>query len=185
MSNEMLLIGNIVGAILQSIFISYFIITVKEINNKRILFTFSIIVSFLLLQCIQSIERTVNLNLILGITIFFLLKIIYSSKARITDFIIYIIANIILGISSVIFALVIGMNIYGLLLSIIIPIILTHKFRHKLIEIDRFFNKFWNRHTDKQMFKSITIRGFSTIITIIIFVIMNFWLIYGIFMVRR
>lgn len=185
MENSLMYFGNIIGSILQSIFITYFIITTKNIKNKRLIFIILTTIDYLLLKILCELNYTVNFEIILGVSICLILKVLYGSKARITDFIIYIISLVFLGISSVFIALTIGMNIYGLVIANIIPIFATFLLKHKLTEIDCFFSKFWNRHNNKKMLKSITIRGLSTILTIMTFVLLHTWLIYGILIVRR
>lgn len=185
MSEEMLMIGNIAGMILQSLYISYFIYSVKGLKKRKILFFLATTLEFFALKFICNLNYTVNFEIMLGIFICFMLKFIYKDKARITDFITYIISLVLLGIVSIFVSLTVGMNIVGLALANIIPILLTYILRHKLTKIDVFYTKFWNRHNNKKMLKSITIRGISTVMTIITFVLLHFWLIYGIFIVRR
>jgi len=50
--------------------------------------------------------------------------------------------------------------------------------RNRLNFFENFYNKFWNRHDNPKMVKSITIRGFSAIILVITFLLLNIWLIY-------
>lgn len=185
MSNEILLVGNIVGMFLQSIYYAYFLISVKGIKTKKLLFIMSVILEYFALKFICNLNYTVNFEIMLGIFICFMLKFIYKDKAIITDFITYIISLVLLGIVSIFVSLTVGMNIVGLALANIIPILLTYILRHKLTKIDVFYTKFWNRHNNKKVLKSITIRGISTVMTIITFVLLHFWLIYGIFIARR
>lgn len=185
MNETTLIVGNIIGYILQTIYLSYFMINVKSINNKRILLFILVFFDFISLKYLCRLNYTINFDIFLGIFLYLILKILYKDKARITDFITYVISTLLLGIISILIALTIGMNIYGLIIANLIPIILTFILRHKLPNIDNFYNKFWNRHNNKRMFKSITIRGFSSILTILTFSLAHIWLIYGIFMIRR
>ena len=185
MNESTLIIGNIIGYVLQSIFLAYFIISVKNIKEKRILFIFCVFAEYLFLRTIRALDYNVNFEVLLGIMIYLMLKIIYKNKARITDFITYIISLVFLGIISIPVALTIGMNIYGLVIADSVPIIITYLLRHKLTYIDKFYNKFWNKHNNKKMLKSVTIRGISTVLTIITFLLLHIWLIYGIYLIRR
>lgn len=185
MQNEILLIGNIVGMILQSIYYAYFMIATKRIKKRRLLFIISIMIEYMFLKYVCNLNYTINFELMFGALMLLLLNIIYNQKFKITDFVIYVISIICFGIISIIVSLTIGMNLIGLVFTNSFSILLIFLFRHKLIKIDLFFNKFWNRHKESKKLKSITIRGFSSVLTILIFVLLHFWLIYGIFIVRR
>lgn len=185
MSNEILIIGNVVGAILQPLYFSLFVIFTKNIKTKRILFITIMTLEHFMLKYLCNISYDINFELFYTILFFLVLKCIYKDKARITDSITFIISIILLGIISMITSMTIGMNIFGLIISNILSIIIIFMLRHKLPRIDVFYTKFWNRHNNKRMLKSITIRGISTVLTIITFVMMHFWMIYGIFIVRR
>lgn len=185
MSENTLIIGNIIGYILQSIYLSYFMINVKSINNKRILFIILVFFDFISLKYLCKLNYTINFDIFLGIFLYLILKVLYKDKARITDFITYIISTLLLGICSIITILILNINMYSLFIGNIIPIIITYLIRHKLPNIDKFYNKFWNRHNNSKMLKSVTIRGFSSVLTILTFLLAHIWLIYGIFMIRR
>ena len=185
MENNLIYFGNIIGSILQSMFITYFVITTKNIKNKRLLFITLTTIDYLLLKILCELNYTVNFEIILGVSICLILKVLYGNKARITDFIIYIISLVFLGIFNVSTILIMGINIFSVIIGNVSVIIATFLLRHKLTKIDWFFSKFWNRHSDKKMLKSITIRGLSTILTIMTFVLLHTWLIYGILIVRR
>lgn len=185
MDQRVLLIGNIIGAVLQSIYCAIFILETKNIKNKRILFILLSIFEYFFLKYVCKLNFNINFEILFGISLYLLLKLIYKDKARITDLTIYILSIIILGIISILTSITIGMNLYGLIIANIFSILLVYLLRHKLTKIDVFYNKFWNRHNDKKMIKSITIRGISSIMTIITFILLHLWLIYGIFVVRR
>lgn len=178
-------LGNLLGAILQPLYFSLFIIFTKQIKNKRVLFISLMILEHIILKYACNLNYNVNFELTYTIIYFLILKILYKNKARVTDIVTFVLAIILLGIISVIVSVTAGMNILGLLLSAIIPILIIFLFKHKLASIERFYNKFWNRHSNAKMLKSITIRGFSSALTIIIFILIHLWLIYGIYIVRR
>lgn len=185
MSDKVLMIGNIIGYVLQAIYYSYFLLIVKNIKTKRILFVISAIIEYILLKYVCKLHYTINFELVYGLFMFMLLIFVYRDKARITDIITYIISLLILGVCSILSILIIGINIYSVVIGNILPIIFTFLLRHKLIKIDEFYDNFWNRHSNSKMLKSITIRGFSSVLTVITFVLMHAWLIYGILLVRR
>lgn len=185
MSNEILQLGNLLGAILQPIYFALFIIFTKKLKNKRILFVSIMIIEHILLKYVCKINYNINFELTYTIIYFLILKLLYKDKARITDVVTFVIAVIILGIFSVSTLLLLGVSIYSVVISNTLIILLTYLFRHKLSKIETFYSKFWNRHNDKRMLKSVTIRGLSSSITAIIFVLMHLWIIYGIYIVRR
>ena len=185
MEVNILQIGNIIGYVLQTLYFVYFFIKVKNIKDKKILFLVSIFLEFILLKYFCKLNYTVNFDIIFGIIIYLLIKIIYKEKSRITDLVNYIIAVLILGITSIITSLIFGFNIYGLFISNLSSLLVLYIFRNKLNKIEIFYSNFWNKHSNKKMLKSITIRGISSVLTIITFILAHFWFIYGIFISRR
>lgn len=178
MSNETILIGDILGAILQPIYFSLFMFYTKEIKNKRLLFITIMILETLILRCGLKIYEGINFELLYSISMYVVMKLLYENKTRITDLIIFIISVIFQGIVSVLCVLIIGTDIFSIIISSVLLIIVTYFLKHKLPAINNFFNKFWNRHTNKKVLKSVTIRGLSSVITIVTFLLMYFWLIY-------
>ena len=185
MSNEVLTIGNLVGAVMQPIYFALFLIFTKKIKDKRLLFISIMILEHFILKYACKLHYTINFELSYSVMTYLILKIVYKNKARITDMVTFIISVLFMGVINVSAGIIIGMNVYGLIFTNIFPIIAICLLRHRLNEIDKFYNKFWNRHNNPKMLKSITIRGISSVMTIITFVLMNLWLIYGILIVRR
>lgn len=178
MNNNIILIGDILGAILQPIYFSMFLFYVKDIKEKRVLFTIIMIIETIILRCYLKIYEGINFEILYSISMYIFLRMIYKNKARITDFVTFILSVLLQGIISVLAFIILGMNLCGFMMANIIPFILTFLLRYKLPKIDKFYKKFWNRHNNKKMFKSITIRGFSSTMTIFLFIFMYFWLIY-------
>lgn len=178
MSDTIIQIGDIIGAILQPIFFSLFIFYAKGIETKRLLYIAIMILETVFLRLILKIYDDITFELIYSVLAFVVLKMLYKKKARIPDFITFILSVLTLGIISVITVMILGVNIYSVMIANTLAILITFLLRHKLIKIDAFYNKFWNRHSEKKMLKSVTIRGFSSAITILVFIAMHFWLIY-------
>lgn len=177
MSSEVLAIGNLVGAVMQPIYFALFLIFTKKIKDKRLLFISIMILEHFILKYACKLHYTINFELSYSIMTYLILKIVYMVT--------FIISVLFMGVINVSAGIIIGMNVYGLIFTNIFPIIAIYLLRHRLNEIDKFYNKFWNRHNNPKMLKSITIRGISSVMTIITFVLMNLWLIYGILIVRR
>lgn len=185
MDLNILQIGNVVGYILQSIYFSCFIINTKQIKEKRILFTICVFIEFIFIKYACKLNYTVNSDIVFGMIFYLLITIFYNKKGRITDFITYIISVLILEIISVIVSMTIGMNFTGLIFSNMLSLIFIHFIKHKLYLLENFYNKFWNRHKNNKVIKSITVRGISSVLTIFTFIFAHMWLIYGILIVRR
>lgn len=185
MDREIILIGDILGSILQPIYFSLFLFYVKDIKDKRVLFTFIMILETLFLRCILKIYNGIDFEILYSISMYVILKLIYKKKARITDIVTFILSVILQGIISIFIIFILGVSIYSIIFSNIILMTITYLLKNKLINIDIFYNKFWNKHNNPKFLKSVTIRGFSSVITIFTFILMYFWLIYGILKIRR
>lgn len=126
MQNEILLIGNIVGMILQSIYYAYFMIATKRIKKRRLLFIISIMIEYMFLKYVCNLNYTINFELMFGILIIFVLKLFYNNKAKITDLITYVLSIIFLGIFSVSGLLILGANIITIFVSTLLAIFTSH-----------------------------------------------------------
>lgn len=178
MSDEIVLIGDVLGSILQPIYFSLFLFYTKDIKDKRVLFTIIMILETLFLRCVLKIYNGIDFEILYSISMYIVLRLIYKKKARITDIVTFILSVLLLGIISIAVYFIFGMNIFSLLLINTTVLIATYLLKCKLPKIDEFYNKFWNRHNNPKMLKSITIRGFSSTITMVLFIFMYFWLIY-------
>lgn len=185
MSTNVLTIGNLIGGIMQPIYFTLFLIFTKRIKEKRILFMSIMILEHFILKYACKLNYTINFELSYSAITYLILKIVYKDKARITDMVTFIISVIFMGAINVGSLLIFGANLFCVLFANIFSILIIFLMRHKLNHIDTFYNKFWNRHKSPKMLKSVTIRGLASSITIIVFVLMNLWLIYGIYIVRR
>lgn len=184
--NEVIVqIGDIIGAVLQPIYFSLFIFYAKGIENKRLAYITIMIFETVFLRLVLKMYDGINFELIYSVLAFVVLKLLYKKKARIPDFITFILAVLTLGVISVITVMILGVNIYSVMIANTLAMLIIFLLRHKLIKIDAFYNKFWNRHSDKRMLKSVTIRGFSSTLTVLVFIAMHFWLIYVNYIARR
>ena len=178
MNDKILQLGNIIGCILQPLYLCLFIILTKRIKNKRAIFVILSIIDYLIVQNTLKFNGGIYADLIYTILFYTNIKFLYKEKGRITDVTTYIISFLIMGIFNIIFILLLKARIITILISNTILIIITLLLRNKLNTIEKFYNKFWNRHNFKFM-KSVTIRGFTATITILTFVILHVWLIHG------
>lgn len=177
MSNETMLIGNILGSILQPLYFCLFFFYAKQIKEKRALFIMLSIADYLIIQNFVKFSLGINADLIYAILFYINLKVFYKNT-KITDFITYVLANIVLGIINVLSFYLLGMNEKGLLFALLVPIVFVLMISQRLNKIETFYNKYWNRKKNKGKIKSITIRGFSACLTIVLFIALHFWIIY-------
>ena len=179
MNSEILQLGNILGCILQPLYLCLFTIFTKNIKSNRLVFILISIIDYFIIQNIVKFNVGVNADLIYLIFFYINIKFLYRDKTRITDLVTYIISFLLMGIFSIIFVLIFGFKIISIIFSILTLLIIIILTRKRLYNIEKFYNKFWNRHNFKAI-KSVTIRGFSATLTIMTFVILHLWLIYGI-----
>ena len=174
----MIIIGNVLGVILQPLYYTLFFTFTKNLKERRILLYLLIAISYISTQYFWNFNNTVNGDLFFLIMIYVNLKFLYREKARITDVFIYILAFLLMGIIAVTLILSIGYNIYAVILMSITSVCSLFILKNKLHKIEKFYNKFWNRHEIKNIIKSVTIRGFSIVMINITFVILHIWLMY-------
>jgi len=184
MSSGILQLGNILGCILQPIYLCLFIIFTKKLSKKRMIFIILTIMQYFIIQNIAKFDLNINADLLFIILFYLNIKVLYGKKGRITDLITYIISFLLMGIVNMICILLFGIKIITIIIANIVLILFIIFIKEKLNNIEKFYNKFWNKH-DFKFIKSVTIRGFSATLTIITFVILHFWITYGVFIGRR
>ena len=181
MNESIMLIGNILGLILQPLYTCLLILYTKEVKNRRIYFIILNLIYYIIVQNTLTFRYGIVADLIYVVLMYLNLKILYNNKARITDLTTYIISDFVLGMLSMISYFIFGMNFIGLMSALMIPIILLIIFKSKLPIIEKFYNKFWNRKKQKMKIKSITTRGISLCITVFLTLILHFWMLYLLF----
>lgn len=178
MSNETIMIGNILASILHPIYYCLFMAFAKEIKSKQIYFLTLTIIDYIIIQNFIKFTLGINADLLFAIVFYINIKLLYKNKVRITDITTFIMADILLGIISVIGYLIFGMNFASLVFATIMPIIIVIILSNKLNKIENFYNKYWNRSKAKKKIKSITVRGIGFSITVLEFLALHFWMIY-------
>ena len=177
MNDEIIQLGNILGCILQPLYFCLFMFYVKRIKSKRILFILLSIFDYIIIQNLIKFTNGINADLFYAI-IFYINSKLFYKETNITNLITYIISNLLLGLINIISYFIFGMNIIGLASVLVIPIIIVLILSKKLCLLDHIYKKYWNRSRIKRKLKSITFRGFSACITILLFVILHFWNLY-------
>lgn len=161
--------------VLEAIYFAVFLITGKNIKEKRLLFIGIMIFEYLMLK--HFIHYSVNFQLAYTFMSYVNLKVIYKEKAQITDVFLFTAASIVLIVISAIFALLtyfVIKNYYiCLILSRVVLYVLLIKgryiIRNKYIE----FCSLWNRHKNPKKIKSLTLRNISVIVFNFMFWLIN------------
>lgn len=167
------------GQIPEAIFIALFMIFVKDLKTKRILFTLIMIVEYLLLMSLFAYNWIFHI-LYLVMT-FIVLKVLYKEKAQVTDVFIFAIAYILIVISSALCYIISSNNvIIGCIINrllLFIPLLILN---YKLVYIQNIYKKYWNRNDKiKKKIKSITFRSLNVVTFNLLFSIINFGMIYA------
>lgn len=178
MSNETMLIGNILASILHPIYYCLFMISVKQLKDKKMYFIILTIIDYVIIQNVVKFTANINAYLLFVIVFYINIKFLYRNKVRITDITTFIISDTLLGIVSVIGYFVFGMSFASLIFATIIPILMVLLLYKKLNKIESFYNKYWNRSKIKKKIKSITVRGIGFSMTAMEFLALHFWMIY-------
>lgn len=167
------------GQIPEAIFIALFMIFVKNLKTKRLLFTSIMVIEYLLLMLLFTYNWIFHI-LYLVIT-FIVLKILYKEKAQVTDVFIFAISYIFIIISSALCYLISSNNvIVGCIINRLILFIPLVILNYKLTCIQNIYKKYWNRNDKiKKKIKSITFRSLNLVIFNLLFSIINFGMVYA------
>ena len=187
----MSLLEILVGLIPEAIYFSLFIIYAKKLNNKRLLFTLIMIFEYFALKCF--IKFNMLFQFIYTIMVYINLKVLYKDKAIITDIFVFMIASLILIISSAVTYGIGALFIKDIIISFYVSLVLNriliffilYIFRNKLSEFYKIYKFFWNRHRKiKVKIKSLTLRNISIILFNFMFYIINIGMFIAIFCKR-
>lgn len=171
----------------EAIFFSMFLILGKKLKEKRLLFTAIMIFEYLALKCV--LKYNIWFQLIYTFMSFINLKVLYKEKAQITDIFLFAVASIILIILSSIAYFIVFFTIKNYWVALILSRILMFLF---LIicnsKINKIYSKFyllWNRHSNKNKIRSLTLRNISIIIFNFMFWFLNIALTISILIGKR
>ena len=162
--------------ILEAIYFSMFLIIVKNIKSKRILFTLIMIFEYLALK--HFIKLSVWFQLIYTFMSYVNLKVFYKEEAHITDVFLFAFASIILIIASVSSYILINFTIKEYLAALLLNRIIIFCFlclsKNKIRILYKEFCSLWNRHKIPNKIKSLTLRNISIILFNLLFWTINF-----------
>lgn len=148
----------------------------KQLKEKRLLFILLMILEELLL--INIFPKSIWFNVLYTIMLYTVLKVLYKEKAQITDIFLFIIANIILLVITLISYIVIYKIFKSFIIYVIINRLLLLLFlmitKNKLYKLQKLYKKLWNRNDAiPKRIKTTTFRCINIVIFNIIFYLAN------------
>lgn len=170
----------LLGQIPEAIYFALFMMLVKNIKEKRILFTILMILEYVFLKCF--LVYNIWFQVMYFILSFIIMKMLYKDKTQVTDIFTLGIASIILVITSAIPYIIIYFTIHNMLIYVILNRIiiftLLFVFRYKLQNINKLYYKLWNRNNKLKKMKTTTFRALNVVIFNISFVIINLGILF-------
>lgn len=168
----------LIGQIPEAIFFSLFIILGKELKEKRLLFTFLMVLQYFILKHVALLNYDIKFQILYTFMTYIILKAVYKEKSQITDIFLMITAILILGIFSVPFLLLnlIINNVYIVcFISKIFLFVFLFISKNIINKFYKILYKYWNRNdAEKRKIKSLTIRNICAVSFNLIFVLLNF-----------
>lgn len=166
--------------LLEPLYFSIFLIIAKDLRKKRVLFTFIMIAEYLLLK--EFIHYDVSFQLGYTFMTYLSLKVLYKEKAQITDIFLFAFASLtVIAISLVsYFAVYFTIGIYdvALVLNRVLMFTLLFLLRNNIRDMYKEFYSLWNRHSNPNKIKSLTLRNISVIIFNLMFYFINFGMMF-------
>lgn len=174
----------LLGQIPEAIYFALFMIFVKDLKEKRLLFTILMVIEYTLL--LHAMPYSIYAHVGFFITTYILLKILYKEKAQIIDVFTLGIASVILMAFSVVFSipkLLFPINYtYCVVCCRVALFLFLFLLNHKLNVIQKTYKNFWNRNDNvKKKIKTTTFRSVNLVIFNIMFYVMNICLIFAIY----
>lgn len=171
----------LLGRVAEAIYFSLFMILVKRLKEKRLLYTILMIAEYLILYA--CFPYNVRFQILYTFISYIILKILYKDKAQITDIFTFTIGSIILTISCIILYFIISVTFKNVVIYAIINRIIIFLFlyltRNKLYKIQNIYKKNWNRNDGiKKNIKSTTFRAVNLVVFNIIFYVLNICMIF-------
>ena len=175
----------LVGQIPEAIYFALFMIFVKTLREKRILFIALTILEYILL--LHSFPYSVWSHIGFFVITYIILKLLYKEKSQITDIFTLGIASILMiaincPLYFIVWLFTDEYMVYVVLTRLVL-FILLFMFRHKLNYIQKIYKHLWNRN-DKlnRIMKSTTFRSANLVVFNIMFYLINFGMLYALFL---
>lgn len=176
----------LLGQIPEAIYFALFMIFTKEIKSRRLIFVIGMILEYILI--LNVFPYSTLAHVLYFVLTYILMKILYNDKCNVTDVFTLGIASLVLMI--ICFALFIIMQvifpvyIVYVILTKIVSLLLIIIFRNKLHNIQKIYNKLWNRSEHKYKIKSTTFRSLNLVLFNIMFYIINLGMMYTIIITK-
>lgn len=170
----------LIGQIPEAIFFSLFIILGKELKEKRLLFTFLMVLQYFIIA--NLFPYNINFQILYTLMTYIILKMLYKEKAQITDIFLFVGSLIVLLIFTfpcLLLNLVIN-NVYIVCAIsktlLFVSLFLIRKYIRKIYIK---FYKHWNRNdNENRKIKSLTLRNLSAVIFNVLFFVTNTIIVY-------
>lgn len=175
----------LLGQIPEAIYFALFMIYAKNLKEKRLLFTFLMVVEYIILTRIIMFNSWFQI-LYTAIT-FIILKVLYKEKAQVTDIFTFCIGSIMLMIISASYFFIIGplvKNFYlGITINRLFLFAVVLILNTRLYKIQNLYKKLWNRNdkVSKKM-KSTTFRCINLVVFNVMFYVINIGMLYCVFL---
>lgn len=177
----------LLGQLPEAAYFALFIILVRQIKVKRLLFISLSSIEYILLLIL--FPYNIWSHVLYFAMTYVILKMLYKERALITDIFTLAIASLFMMVISIPLYLVIhAFSLHILIGNVIQKLILflvLYLLRNKLVNIQRLYKKFWNRNdkVPKRM-KSTTFRVLNVIVFNFMFYIINIILVFCL-LIRR
>lgn len=171
----------------EAIFFSMFLILGKKLKEKRLLFTAIMIFEYIILTTV--FQYNIWIQILYTFMSFINLKVLYKEKAQITDIFLFAAASIILIIISTFAYFIVFFTIKEYWVALILSRILMFLFlivsKSKINKMYTKFYSLWNRHSNKNKIRSLTLRNISIIIFNFMFWFLNIALTISVLIGKR
>ena len=173
----------LLGQIPEAIYFALFMILVKNIKEKRVLFTILMILEYVLLKLAFPFNMWFQVTY--TFMTYIILKILYKEKSQIIDIFTLSIGSIILILISAGVSILFDYNMILVVLSSrILMLMFLFIFRHKLNKIQNLYKLLWNRNDKPKRIKTTTFRAINTVVFNLLFFIINFGMLYALLFVK-
>lgn len=156
----------LLGIIPDSIFITFFIIMIKQIRNKRIILFILISLSYAICMVVKRYDIVYYILFI--VLIYFSIYLLYKDKSNITDTFLIGFSLLYMFLTSLIASSFMKDNLenyYICLLFNKVLLIIPFIFSSKIRTIYNKYNEYWDRNdNEKRPIKSISVRNISLIL---------------------
>lgn len=173
----------ILGQIPEAVYFAIFMLLVKELKSKRIIFIIGMIIEYILL--FNALPYSVWSHVLYFIVSYILMKVLYKNKVQIIDVFTLGIGSVILILISAVISLLFRHSIITvLILNRLLMFGFLFLFRNKLSKIQKLYKLLWNRNDKPKKMKTTTFRAVNTVLFNLLFYIINFGMLYALLFVK-